>query len=314
MLKFLLPVAVCAGLAPVVTLNNGVKMPVAAAGSWQYTTDQAESSVTTALKVGWRHIDTAHDYCGDGSTGTCPGKSVQVGVGAALKKSGMAREDYFVTTKVPGCGLQGTSMDNCGPDSVAAHEDNLKQLGLEYTDLLLVHFPPVGGCGSSNCPAIQQQWASLTTLLASNKTRALGVSNFCQSCFDCILTDASVVVPALNQVQLHVGMGTDPEGLVSFCQKKGIVMEAYSPLGDGSAELVTGELVTAIGQAHGKSGPTVALKWLWQNGITLTTKSTNATYLAEDLDLFDWMLTDDEMAKLNSATKPAGTPSFMCKA
>lgn len=107
-------------------------------------------------------------------------------------------------------------------------------------------------------------------------------------------------------------MGPDPLGLVSYCKSKGIVPQAYSPLGDHNSELISGPLVTKLGAAHNKSGVQVALKWIYQNGVAVTTKSSNPAHLAADLDLFDWELTDAELAEANAATKPVGVPSFMC--
>ena len=305
---------------PFVTLNNGVQMPAVAAGTWQYTAATAQTSVTNALKVGFTHIDTAHDYCADGTTGDCTnaGSSNQVGIGKAL--AGVDRSKFFLTTKVPGCGLQGISRDNCGADSVAAALKNLDELGLDYVDLLLVHFPPgkalpdPGGCGADNCGVMQEQWHALSGLVAQNKTRALGVSNFCTGCLECLAKTAGAIVPAVNQFKYHIGMGTDPIGLLSYCKANGIAPQAYSPLGDNSTELISGPLVSTIGAAHNKSGAQVALRWIWQNGVAVTTKATKEQYLKEDIDLFGWELTSDEMAKTNAATSPAGTPSFMCTA
>lgn len=293
-------------------------MPAVAAGTWQYDSSTAQAAVSAAFQVGYTHLDTAHDYCGDGTTGNCKSKSNQLGIKLALQSSGKKRSDFFVTTKVPGCGLQGISRANCGKDSVAAALDNLVELGVEYTDLLLVHFPPVGGCGPLNCPIIKQQWEALTTnILKKNLTRALGVSNFCVSCFKCLLGDATaptpgVAVPVLNQVQYHIGMGADPEGLMSYCKANNIVVEAYSPLGDNTTQLIHGPLTTSIGKNHNKSSVQVALKWIWQHGHPLTTKSSNPVHLAEDIDLFDWELTADEMTQLDAETTPKGSPSFMC--
>ena len=304
---------------PIVTLSNGVEMPAIAAGTWQYDANTAQAAVEAAIAAGFTHIDTAHDYCGDGTTGNCKDKSNQLGIKLAIQNQD--RSKLFITTKVPGCGLQGISRDNCGPDSVKAAIDNLAELGLDYVDLLLVHFPPPLGCGVLNCGIIQKQWQALSDgILKTNKTRALGVSNFCVSCFKCLLGDDDddavrddVVVPVLNQVQYHIGMGADPEGLMSYCKTKNIVVEAYSPLGDNTTELITGALTTSIGKNHNKSSVQVALKWIWQHGHPLTTKSSNPIHLAEDIDLFDWKLTDDEMTKLDAQTAPKGTPSFMCK-
>ena len=166
--------------------------------------------------------------------------------------------------------------------------------------------------GVLNCGTIKKQWDALSEqILKTNKTRALGVSNFCVSCLKCLAQDADAVV-AVNQVQYHVGMGPDPEGLMSYAKEKGIAIEAYSPLGDNTTELIDGELTTKIGAAHKKSSVQVALKWIWQHGHSLTTKSSNPSHLAQDIDIFDWELSSDEMSQLDAATKPSGHPSFMC--
>ena len=304
-------------LNPSIRLNNGVEMPVVAAGTWQYDKDYAQKSVTEAIAAGFTHIDTAHDYCADGTTAsfagadcTSKGGSNQVGIAPAIKGR---RAALFLTTKVPGCGAQGTSFRNCGADSVAAADKNLAELGVHYVDLLLIHFPPLGGCGARNCHAIQQQWHALTqSHLQTNKTRALGVSNFCISCLKCLAETPGALVPAVNQFQYHVGMGADPGGLVSYCKAQGIVPQAYSPLGDNTTELITGDLVNSIGKVHNKTGVQVALRWIWQHGVAVTTKSGNLEHLKQDLDLFDWQMSDEQLARADAATSPKGKPSFMC--
>eukprot|EP00322_Chrysochromulina_rotalis_P029100 CAMPEP_0115847402 /NCGR_PEP_ID=MMETSP0287-20121206/10365_1 /TAXON_ID=412157 /ORGANISM="Chrysochromulina rotalis, Strain UIO044" /LENGTH=314 /DNA_ID=CAMNT_0003301237 /DNA_START=137 /DNA_END=1081 /DNA_ORIENTATION=- len=302
-----------AAATPDIALNNGVMMPAIAAGTWQYDADYAAQSVMVALSAGFTHIDTAHDYCADGTTGDCSSKGGSNQIGIAKSISGSPRDALFLTTKVPGCGLQGIGTDTCGADSVAAADQNLVELGTDYVDLLLVHFPPTGGCGRKNCNLIKQQWQALTDLhLHTNKTRAIGVSNFCVSCLECLSEISGVVTPAVNQFQYHIGMGPDPQGLVSYCKNNGIAPQAYSPLGDNTTELVSGPLVTSIGKAHNKTGVQVALKWIWQNGVAVTTKSGNPAHLTEDLDIFNWELTDAEMAEANAATSPAGMPSFKC--
>jgi len=270
--------------------------------------------VTAALGAGFTHIDTAHDYCADGSTGDCStkGGSNQGGIGEALK--GRPRDSYFLTTKVPGCGRQGISRSNCGADSVAAADKNLVELGLQQVDLLLVHFPP-GDC-SANCALIREQWTALVEgALRVNKTRALGVSNFCVTCLDCLAeTSPPTVTPAVNQFAYHIGMGADPEGLVTRSLKAGVRPQAYSPLGDNTTELITGDLVSSIGHHHGKSGVQVALRWIWQHGVAVTTKSSNIDHLRDDLDIFGWELSADEMSTADASSTPHGKPSFMCSA
>jgi diketogulonate reductase-like aldo/keto reductase len=179
----------------------------------------------------------------------------------------------FVTSKVPGCGAgQGVGGGkSCGPDTKKVFTEDLSLMGVDYADLMLVHFPPTS-CSAMKCKEIQEQWAVFEEMYAQKKARAIGVSNYCQSCFECLLKSAKVV-PMVNQVQYHVGMGVDPIGLKTYLAAKNITMQAYSPLGDGSKDLITGRLVTSIAKAHGKaSGATVALKWLVQSGVPLVTK------------------------------------------
>ena len=129
------------------------------------------------------------------------------------------------------------------------------------------------------------------------------------------MEDKDFINPVLNQVQYHVGMGPDPEGIASFSSAHNIQIQAYDPLGmryHNNTDLINGTMVTEIGQAHGKAGTSVALKWIIQNDMILSTQTENPVHLDENIDLFDWELTDQEMDTLNSATKPEGVPSYMC--
>jgi diketogulonate reductase-like aldo/keto reductase len=260
-------------LIPTVTLNNGVEMPAIAAGTWQYNLTQAKAEVADALSIGLTNIDAAHDYCSDGTTGFCPDGSNSVAIGQAIAEASLKRDEFFITTKIPGCGKQGVGNETCAEDSLAAANKNLDELKLDYVDVLLVHFPDI----SANCTNIQNQWAALSDLVKQEKVRALGVSNFCKSSIECLISGnatGDVLMPAVNQIQYHVGMGPDPEGIVSYCESKGIQIEAYSPLGDRDV-LIKGELVNQIGAPYNKSGVQVALRWIYQHGAVLTTKSSN---------------------------------------
>lgn len=250
--------------------------------------------VAAALHVGFTHIDTANDY------------NNQRGVGAALDKV-KNRSSYFLTTKVPAQ----ISARSAYAKTLADLGDNLDQLGLAFVDLVLVHFPPPGNV--LFCAAMQEQWRALEAFYHAGKARSIGVSNYCESSLDCILSNASVV-PAVNQIKYHVGMSADPRGIKSYCDEKGIVTQAYSPLGDGTTELISGPLVDGIGKAHGKTGAQVSLRWIYRHGVPLSTKSTSATHLGEDLDALSdsWELTDAEMTTLDGATSPKGQPSFAC--
>lgn len=273
-----------AATIPTHKLNNGVEMPMMSIGTWQYDTSTAEQVVKDALSVGFNHIDTANNY------------NNQKGVGAALK--GVDRDSYFLTTKIP---------DGTASKTKQYLEQDLSELGLEYVDLMLVHFPPRGG----SCSAMQAQWAAMEEFYNAGKAKAIGVSNYCPSSLECIMQTATVT-PAVNQVQYHVGMGVDPIGVKSASEKYGIHLQAYSPLGNGKSDLITGDLVTSIGSAHGKTGAQVALRWIQENGVSLTTKTTKTSHMQEDLDVFTFELAADEKATLDAATSPSGSPSFMC--
>jgi diketogulonate reductase-like aldo/keto reductase len=314
---------------PSTTLSNGVELPMLGLGVWQYTPDVANSASNAAFDVGFRSFDTAHDCESKRQPRVAPAHADnaapphthttdnnQDGIGkfiAGRLANGTKREQLFITSKVPGCGIQGVGKDKkCVADTQSFFEADLQLMGVAQADLMLIHFPPSGGCGALGCKSIQAQWKVFEDMYAAGKARAIGVSNYCESCLKCLF-ETMTVKPMVNQVKLHVGMGVDPTGLVSYCAAQNITVQAYSPLGDGSDDLITGPLVSGIAKAHGKaSGATVSLKWLNQNGIPIVTKASDPTYLAEDFDLFGWQLTDAEMDQLNKATSPSGAPSFSC--
>merc|ERR1712046_101298 len=140
-------------------------------------------------------------------------------------------------------------MGGSASQTKAALAQNLDQLGLEYVDLVLVHFPPRG----NSCSSMQAQWSAMEEFYKAGKAKAIGVSNYCPSSLDCIMEKATVT-PAVNQVQYHVGMGVDPISVKSTSEKYGIHLQAYSPLGNGKSDLITGDLVTTIGANYGKTG------------------------------------------------------------
>jgi diketogulonate reductase-like aldo/keto reductase len=187
---------------------------------------------------------------------------------------------------------------------------------MDYVDLMLIHGAShrgTGKCDAAACTKDRGQWKAYQELYKQGKAKAIGVSNYCVSCFECLLGQpGTTVVPAVNQVEFHVGMGDDPEKLFSYCKEKGIVIQAYSPLGNG--KLIGDAGLDAIGKAHGKTGAQVALKWIVQKGIPLATKADEKEFLKEDIDVFDWSLSDAEMSTLSARTSPAGTPSWACSA
>ena len=285
-----------------VTLNNGVEMPLVALGTWQYDNSTARDAIKLALPLGFTHIDTAENYAN------------QWGVGEAL--AGVPRDSYFLTSKTVPCTAD--TEEACYNQTMSDFAGDLVALQLDHVDLMLLHGPAhrgTGSCDAAACEKDRGQWKAYQELYKQGKAKAIGVSNYCVSCFDCLLgAEGVTVVPAVNQVAFHVGMGDDPLGLASYCEKKGIVLQAYSPLGTG--QLISDAGLAAIGQAHGKSGPQVALKWIVQKGIPLATKANETAYLKEDIDVFDWTLSDAEMAALSARTSPLSPfgPSWACSA
>merc|ERR1712063_27560 len=197
------------------------------------------------------HIDTAHNY------------NNQAGVGKALSQ--LDRASYFLTTKV----MSVNSDAYAG--TMKLLEEDLTLLGLDSVDMMLLHSP------ARSCSAIQEQWRAMEDFYAAGKARAIGVSNYCQSSFDC-LSQTWKVKPALNQIEVHVGMGPDPKSLISYAKSFGIQSQAYSPLGDGSSELISGSLVTGIGKAHNMSGAQVAMRWLIEHDVPLATKTSKQSH------------------------------------
>lgn len=196
---------------PSIELNNGVKLPAVALGTVFSSNKEAEEAVTNAFQVGLMHVDTAYNY------------RIQEGVGAALV--GLERSSFFVTSKVP------THEESTTYDDVMSYmEADLSQLGLEFVDLMLLHYPT----RSNNCEVMREHWRAAEDFYKAGKAKAIGVSNYCSYSLDCILETATVV-PAVNQLKLHVGMGPDPAGLKTYGESKGIVHMAYSPLGSGTS-------------------------------------------------------------------------------
>jgi diketogulonate reductase-like aldo/keto reductase len=280
---------------PTLEIFPGVDLPMQGLGTWLYNNSRAEAAVELALSLGYVSFDTAHIY----------GNSV--GIGRALKaakvKYGRDRKSYFVQTKVNG-GLNYST-------TIAQHDVNLAQLGTDYVDLLLIHFPsdimvtpPVGSRAMR-----QAQWRAMETLFKQGKAKAIGVSHFCKQHLDDILAIAEVQ-PAVNQVQYHVGMGTAPNNATDdkpFDAKVGVHFQSFSPLCGpcGTHELIDGPLVTKIGKKYNVSGVQVSLRWIVQQGIPVIPKTDKKEHLLENADLFSWKLDAADMATLTAQTKPA---------
>jgi len=291
-------------VGPTLTLNNGVVMPQMALGVWQYSNATAEGAIDLAFKAGFRQIDTAQMY------------GNQVGVGKAVKKliaGGMKRSDIFVTTKTLPCKL--STPDACHAQTLVDIQGDLADLDLDYVDLILLHAPSTGvhsgPCDPASCAINKAQWAAYETMYKNGQAKAIGVSNYCESCLKCLVAD-NATVPAVNQIQVHYGMGADPTGLVTFGKSLGILTQAYSPLGNGKLVPTGDATLSGIAKAHGKSTAQVALKWLVGKGMSVSTKANNSAYLAEDIGLFDWDLSAHDVDQLDKGTDFPGSPCWAC--
>ncbi|CAE8722311.1 unnamed protein product [Polarella glacialis] len=267
-------------------------MPLLGLGTWLYNSSVAEGAVTTAFGMGYRHVDTAAAY------------KNQDGVGRALSKTNLPRDEFFVTSKISG-GLSASATE-------ATADQCLEDLGLPYVDLMLIHFPSAWDGNFSGKKYRQEEWKALEAWAKSGKARAIGISHYCSRQLDDILEIATVPV-AVNQVQYHVGMAqagrlsTDDR---DYMQSKGVLYQPFSPLcgpcdPPANKELITGKLVTDIGSVYNKTGAQVSLRWLVQQGLPAIPKSSTAVHLKENFEIFDFKLSEDEMSRLSAATSPA---------
>lgn len=253
-----------------VTLNNGVRIPQVGFGTFQIPEDDTQRAVESAIDAGYRHIDTAAGYYNE------------AGVGAAVRASSVAREDLFVTTKLRN-GDQGYD------STLAAFEASRSELGLDYVDLYLIHWPyPSKGL-------YVETWRAFEKLYADGVVKAIGVSNFLPEHLDTLLASAEVV-PAVNQIEVHPTF--QQTSLASDSRAAGIAVEAYSPLGRGAD--LEADAVVSIAREHGVTPAQVVLRWHVQNGNVVIPKSTNPERIATNLDLFGFELSDQDMAAVTA--------------
>ena len=259
------------------TLANGVKIPCIGYGTWQTPGgDVARDSVKKALELGYRHVDTATVYGNEAS------------VGEGIRLSGVKREDVFLTTK------QWTN-ERGFENTVAAAERALKTLGVDYLDLYLVHWPAVEKLSPDWAAINAETWRGFEKLYKDGKVRAIGVSNFMPAQL-AALKECAEVQPMVDQVEFHPGY--IQRNVLDYCRENGIVVEAWSPLGSG--RLLADPLVNEIGAAHGKSAAQTCVRYALQHGIVPLPKSVTPERIAANADVFDFALTDAEMAALDA--------------
>ena len=251
------------------TLNNGIKMPMAGIGTFLLTPDQAESAVLEALKDGYRLIDTANAYVNEKA------------VGRAMKKSGLAREDIFLETKIwPSFYMQ--------EDAV---EKTLERLDTDYIDLLLIHQP------SGNYVA---GYRLMEKAYKEGKVKAIGLSNFTKEQIQEILAICEVQ-PAVLQTEVHPYF--QEQELKEFLAKEDIKIQAWYPLGHGDAALLNDETIVELSKKYQKSTAQIILRWHIQAGNIVIPGSKNPAHIKANFDLFDFALTEDEMKKISGLDK-----------
>ncbi|MER5727326.1 aldo/keto reductase [Streptomyces sp. NPDC002138] len=250
-----------------VTLNNGVAMPILGFGVYQIPAEQTERAVADALAAGYRSLDTAAAYGNEEA------------VGRAIKSSGIPRQDLFVTTKL--------WVSDAGEEKARrAFDTSLRKLGLDHLDLYLIHQPYGDVYGS---------WRAMEALYQEGLVRAIGVSNFHgDRLVD--LIDHNAIAPAVNQVETHpFHQRTADQELM---RERGVQIESWGPFAEGRGGLFTHPELSRIAAAHGKSVAQVVLRWLVQRGVVVIPKSVRADRMAENLDVFDFELTADQMAAI----------------
>ncbi|WP_221585329.1 aldo/keto reductase [Microbacterium sp. G2-8] len=252
---------------PTVKLNSGHEIPQLGFGVFLVPADEAEKAVSEALEVGYRHIDTAAIYRNE------------EGVGAAIAKSGIARDELFITTKL-------WNDRQAGEEPHDAIRESLDKLGLDRVDLYLTHWPTPEKDTYSNA------WQKLIEIRDQGLATSIGVSNHLPEHLDRIVQDTGVV-PAVDQIELHPAY--QQAEVSAWGEKHGMKIESWGPLGQGKYPLFENPAVAAAAEAHAKSPAQVVLRWHLQRGVIVFPKSVRKERMAENLDVFDFELTADEM-------------------
>lgn len=255
-----------------VTLSNGVKMPVLGYGVYQVTKEECERCVLDALNVGYRHIDTAQSYFNEEE------------VGSAIKKSGVPREEIFLTTKV--------WIEHYGYEQTKASvADSLYKLKTDYLDLVLLHQPFSDTYGA---------WRALEELYDKGKIRAIGISNFYA---DRMVDFASFnrIKPMVNQMETHIF--NQQKILKKWADKYDIRLEAWAPFGEGRKGTFDNPVIEEIGAKYRKTAAQIMLRWNIQRGVIVIPKSTHKERMEENFNVFDFALTDEDMTVIDTLDK-----------
>jgi 2,5-diketo-D-gluconate reductase A len=257
---------------PLVELNDGNAIPQLGFGVFKIPADQTGDLVLQAIDAGYRHIDTAQMY------------GNERGVGEAVRDCGLPREDLFVTSKL-------NNGFHRPDDARREFEASLRRMGLDYLDLFLIHWPLPTRYGGD----FVSTWRTLEAFKRDGRARSIGVSNF-QPDHIRRLVEETDVVPAINQIEVHPYLAN--EDVRAFDADHGIVTQAWSPIAKG--QILGDETLDAIGRNHGKSSVQVTLRWHLQRGDVIFPKTTKRRRMEENLDIFDFALSEEEMERITS--------------
>jgi diketogulonate reductase-like aldo/keto reductase len=251
-----------------IKLRNGVRMPILGLGTWQSKKKECENAVYVALKDGYRHIDTAQIYGNEREVGNA--------IRRAMRDFKIKRKELFVTTKV---------FNTFGSRPYNAFYESLEKLGIEYIDLYLIHWP---------APMRLSAWKKMQQLLKDKKVRALGVSNFSIKQIDQII-EMGLPIPSVNQVEFSPFLYR--KELLEYCNKRGIVLEAYSPLTRGKK--LNNNILGEIAEKYKKTPAQILLRWIVQHNMVVIPKSVNENRIRENADIFNFEIRKNDMEKLN---------------
>ncbi|WAA66964.1 aldo/keto reductase [Microbacterium oxydans] len=257
---------------PTITLNSGFTIPQLGFGVFLVPADEAEKAVSEALEVGYRHIDTAAIY------------KNEEGVGAAIAKSGIPRDELFITTKL-------WNDRQSGEQPHDAIRESLDKLGLDFVDLYLTHWP------TPEKNTFVNAWTKLIEIRDAGLSRSIGVSNHLPEHLDRLVAETGIV-PAVDQIELHPAY--QQRDVLAWGADKGMKIESWGPLGQGKYPLFENPAVVAAAEAHGVTPAQAVIRWHLQKGIIVFPKSTRKERMVENFDVFGFELTDAEIAAIDA--------------
>ncbi len=258
-------------------MNNGLMIPSVGFGTYQSADgEEAKNSVIKAIELGYTHIDGAAIY------------KNEVSVGAGIKESGIKREELFLTSKV-------WNSERGYNSTLRAFEKTIADLGVDYLDLYLIHWPANEKQFSDNWREINRDtWRAMEYLNEQGVVKSIGLSNFLVNHLEPLLGDINVA-PAINQIEFHPGFWQ--QETTEYCQERGIIVEGWSPLGVG--KLINNDVLVALAAKYGKTTAQIALRWSLQHNVIPLPKSVTPSRIAENLDIYDFELSVDDMVTID---------------